>query len=215
MLSENISKVLYPSDNIVEGRELRFKQEYFLASATVHDVLYRFKKKHTDLKLLPDKVAIQLNDTHPSLAIPELMRVLLDLEGLDWDDAWEITVKTFAYTNHTILPEALEKWPVWFFEQILPRHLQIIYEINERFLDEVQSAVPRRHGAAGADVHRRGELGEKDPDGPPGHRRQPFRQRRRGPPYGNPQKTALSAISTRCTRNGSTTRPTASPSAAG
>ncbi|HLO24492.1 MAG TPA: glycogen/starch/alpha-glucan family phosphorylase, partial [Geobacteraceae bacterium] len=142
MVSENISKVLYPSDNIVEGRELRFKQEYFLASATVHDVLYRFKKKHTDLKLLPDKVAIQLNDTHPSLAIPELMRVLLDLEQLDWDEAWEIIVRTFAYTNHTILPEALEQWPVWFFEQILPRHLQIIYEINERFLEDVQKRFP-------------------------------------------------------------------------
>ena len=142
MVSENISKVLYPSDNIVEGRELRFKQEYFLASATVHDVLYRFKKMHTDLKLLPDKVAIQLNDTHPALAIPELMRVLMDLEGLDWVDAWEICVKTFAYTNHTILPEALEQWPVWFFEQILPRHLQIIYEINERFLEEAEKRFP-------------------------------------------------------------------------
>ena len=142
MLSENISKVLYPSDNIVVGRELRFKQEYFLASATVHDVLYRFKKKHTELKLLPDKVAIQLNDTHPSLAIPELMRVLLDLEQLDWDDAWEITRNIFAYTNHTILPEALEQWPVWFFQQILPRHLQIIYEINERFLADVRRRFP-------------------------------------------------------------------------
>jgi starch phosphorylase len=148
MLSENISKVLYPSDNIVEGRELRFKQEYFLASATVHDVLYRFKKMHTDLARLPDKVAIQLNDTHPTLAIPELMRVLLDLEGLDWVDAWDVTVKTFAYTNHTILPEALEIWPVWFFEQILPRHLQIIYEINRRFLDEVKKRFPDDPGRA-------------------------------------------------------------------
>ncbi|HYS44687.1 MAG TPA: glycogen/starch/alpha-glucan family phosphorylase, partial [Geobacteraceae bacterium] len=142
MVSENISKVLYPSDNIVEGRELRFKQEYFLASATIHDVLYRFKKMHTDLKLLPDKVAIQLNDTHPALAIPELMRVLMDLEGLDWVDAWEICIGTFAYTTHTILPEALEQWPVWFFEQILPRHLQIIYEINERFLEEAEKRFP-------------------------------------------------------------------------
>lgn len=142
MVSENISKVLYPSDNIVEGRELRFKQEYFLASATVHDVLYRFKKMHTNLKLLPDKVAIQLNDTHPALAIPEMMRVLLDLERLEWEDAWEISRKIFAYTNHTILPEALEKWPIWFFEHILPRHLQIIFEINERFLDEVRKRFP-------------------------------------------------------------------------
>ncbi|MBJ6751147.1 glycogen/starch/alpha-glucan phosphorylase [Geomonas anaerohicana] len=142
MQSETISKVLYPADNVVEGKELRFKQEYFLASATVHDVIYRFKKKHQDMRLLPDKVAIQLNDTHPTLAIPELMRVLMDVEGVEWEDAWEITKKTFAYTNHTILPEALEQWPVWFFEQILPRHLQIIYEINERFLKEIRERFP-------------------------------------------------------------------------
>ena len=142
MQSETISKVLYPADNMIEGKELRFKQEYFLASATVHDVLYRFKKKHRNIKLLPEKVAIQLNDTHPTLAIPELMRVLIDLEKVEWGDAWEITCKTFAYTNHTILPEALEQWPVWFFEQILPRHLQIIYEINERFIEDIKVKFP-------------------------------------------------------------------------
>ncbi len=142
MLSENISKVLYPADDIPEGKELRLKQEYFLACATVQDVIYRFRKKHKDLRLLPDKVAIQLNDTHPALAIPELMRVLMDEEGLEWDDAWQVTVKTFAYTNHTILPEALEQWPVWFFEHILPRHLLIIYEINNRFIAEVQRRFP-------------------------------------------------------------------------
>ncbi len=142
MQSETISKVLYPADNVIEGKELRFKQEYFLASATVHDVIYRFKKKHSDMKKLPDKVAIQLNDTHPTLAIPELMRVLIDLHNVEWEDAWEITRKTFAYTNHTILPEALEQWPVWFFEQILPRHLQIIYEINENFLKEIRERFP-------------------------------------------------------------------------
>jgi glycogen phosphorylase len=142
MLTENISKVLYPADNVQEGKELRFKQEYFLASSTINDVLYRFRKMHTELCKLPEKVAIQLNDTHPTLAIPELMRVLLDKHQLDWDQAWEITTKTFAYTNHTILPEALEKWPVWFFEQILPRHLMIIYEINERFLKQVQAKFP-------------------------------------------------------------------------
>jgi starch phosphorylase len=146
MLSENISKVLYPADNVIEGKELRFKQEYFLASATVHDVIYRFKKMHTDLNLLPEKVAIQLNDTHPALAIPELMRVLIDLEGLEWEAAWKITTHTFAYTNHTILPEALEKWPIWFFEQILPRHLLIIYEINNRFLEEVRQKFPGDNG---------------------------------------------------------------------
>jgi starch phosphorylase len=142
MLSENISKVLYPADDILEGKELRLKQEYFLASATIYDVLYRFRKMHTDLRLLPDKVAIQLNDTHPSLAIPELMRVLIDHERMGWDDAWQTTVRTFAYTNHTILPEALEKWPVWFFERILPRHLEIIFEINNRFLAEVRKHFP-------------------------------------------------------------------------
>jgi glycogen phosphorylase len=142
MQSETISKVLYPADNVIEGKELRFKQEYFLASATVHDVLYRFRKMHKDFRLLPEKVAIQLNDTHPTLAIPELMRVLIDIERVEWDDAWEITRKTFAYTNHTILPEALELWPVWFFEQILPRHLQIIYEINEYFLKEIKAKFP-------------------------------------------------------------------------
>ena len=142
MQSETISKVLYPADNVIEGKELRFKQEYFLASATVHDVIYRFKKKHTDMKKLPEKVAIQLNDTHPTLAIPELMRVLIDLHNMEWEDAWDITRKTFAYTNHTILPEALEQWPVWFFEQILPRHLQIVYEINEHFLKEIRERFP-------------------------------------------------------------------------
>lgn len=142
MLSENISKVLYPADHIPEGKELRFKQEYFLASATIQDVIYRFRKNHSDLRLIPDKVAIQLNDTHPSLAIPEMMRLLMDWERLDWDTAWDITTRTFAYTNHTILPEALEKWPVWFLEQILPRHLQIIYEINDRFLAQVRLRFP-------------------------------------------------------------------------
>ncbi len=142
MLTENISKVLYPADNVPEGKELRFKQEYFLACATVYDVLYRFRKQHDDLKILPEKAAIQLNDTHPALCIPEMMRVLMDHHRLQWDTAWDITTRTFAYTNHTILPEALEKWPVWFFEHILPRHIQIIYEINNRFLAEVRSRFP-------------------------------------------------------------------------
>lgn len=142
MTSENISKVLYPADNVQEGKELRLKQEYFLASATINDVIYRYRKTHSDLRQLPEKVAVQLNDTHPALCIPEMMRVLLDVEDYTWEEAWEITRKTFAYTNHTILPEALEKWPVWFFEHILPRHLIIIYEINERFLEEVRKRFP-------------------------------------------------------------------------
>jgi starch phosphorylase len=142
MLTENISKVLYPPDKVIEGRELRLKQEYFLASATVQDILYRFKKKYSDPRLLPDKVAIQLNDTHPSLAIPELMRLLTCHERLDWDTAWDISVRTFAYTNHTILPEALETWPVWMIGKVLPLHLEIIFRINEQFLNEVKRRFP-------------------------------------------------------------------------
>ncbi|NVN89353.1 MAG: glycogen/starch/alpha-glucan phosphorylase [Desulfuromonadales bacterium] len=142
MRTENISKVLYPADHVAEGKELRLRQEYFLSSATVQDIFYRFLKKHSDLSLLPEKVAIQLNDTHPTLAIPELMRILLDEKRMDWDSAWKMSVETFAYTNHTILPEALETWPVHLLEQILPRHLMIIYEINDHFLKNVATRFP-------------------------------------------------------------------------
>ncbi|ACD96222.1 glycogen/starch/alpha-glucan phosphorylase [Trichlorobacter lovleyi] len=142
MKTENISKVLYPADHMLEGKELRLRQEYFLASATVQDILYRFAKKHDNLTELPDQVAIQLNDTHPVLAIPELMRILIDERKLTWEAAWEITTKTFAYTNHTILQEALEKWPVPMVSRLLPRHLLIIFEINRRFLEEVASRFP-------------------------------------------------------------------------
>ncbi|MCI0526160.1 MAG: glycogen/starch/alpha-glucan phosphorylase, partial [Nitrospira sp.] len=140
--SENISKVLYPSDSTVVGRELRLKQQYFFVSASLQDILHRFLQHHDSLDRLPEKVAIQLNDTHPSIAIPELMRILIDLHHLDWDRAWSITLRTFAYTNHTLLPEALETWPVSLFEVMLPRHLQIIYEINQRFLKEVTRRYP-------------------------------------------------------------------------
>jgi glycogen phosphorylase len=142
MRTENISKVLYPADHMAEGKELRLRQEYFLSSATVQDIFYRFEKKHRDMSLLPQKVAIQLNDTHPTLAIPELMRILLDDKHLGWDDAWKIALHTFAYTNHTILPEALEKWPVTIMERILPRHLQIIYRINELFIQQIIARFP-------------------------------------------------------------------------
>ncbi|MDK9717250.1 MAG: glycogen/starch/alpha-glucan phosphorylase [Trichlorobacter sp.] len=142
MKTENISKVLYPADHMLEGKELRLRQEYFLASATVQDILYRFNKKHDNLNELPDQVAIQLNDTHPVLAIPELMRILIDERKLTWEAAWEITTKTFAYTNHTILQEALEKWPVPMLGRLLSRHLLIIFEINRRFLEEVQNRFP-------------------------------------------------------------------------
>ena len=140
--SENLSKVLYPDDTTEMGRELRLKQQYFFVSASLQDVLYRFAKSGTPLDGLPDKVAIQLNDTHPSISVAELMRILMDLHHLDWAQAWDITTRTFAYTNHTLMPEALETWPVPLFERVLPRHLQIIYEINQRFLKDVMHHYP-------------------------------------------------------------------------
>jgi starch phosphorylase len=135
--SENISRVLYPSDSAIAGKELRLVQEYFLVACAIGDIMRRFLQQHDDLELLPVKAAIQMNDTHPSLAVAELMRVLLDLHKLPWAKAWEITQKTLAYTNHTLLPEALEKWSVPLMEKVLPRHMQIIYSINERFLRQI------------------------------------------------------------------------------
>ncbi|BBI99435.1 alpha-1,4 glucan phosphorylase [Ferrigenium kumadai] len=140
--SENLSKVLYPDDTTAMGRELRLKQQYFFVCASLQDVLRRYEKFHDDFDALPDKVAIQLNDTHPSIAIAELMRILVDVRHLEWDKAWNLTTRTFAYTNHTLMPEALESWPVAMFENILPRHLQIIYEINQRFLQDVMHRYP-------------------------------------------------------------------------
>lgn len=142
IVSENISRVLYPSDNVYHGLELRLKQEYFFTSASIQDIIRRFKMHNEDFLAFPDKVAIQLNDTHPAIAIVELMRILIDGEKMDWDKAWDITVRTFAYTNHTIMPEALESWPVPLFKKLLPRHLELIYEINTRFLREVADRYP-------------------------------------------------------------------------
>jgi len=135
--SESISKVLYPNDSTDAGKLLRLQQQYFFVAASIADIIRRYKTRHTSFDELPQRIAIQLNDTHPSIAVAELMRVLVDLENLDWDRAWELSQKTLAYTNHTLLPEALEKWPVRMFEKLLPRHLQIIYEINRRFLKTV------------------------------------------------------------------------------
>lgn len=140
--SENLSKVLYPDDTTQMGRELRLKQEYFFVSASLQDILKNFLKDHKKFEEFPNEVAIQLNDTHPCIAIPELMRILVDENNLLWDQAFDITVKTFSYTNHTLLPEALETWPVKLFERLLPRHLQIIYEINFRFLRQVSQQFP-------------------------------------------------------------------------
>jgi starch phosphorylase len=142
VLSENISKVLYPSDEQAAGRELRLKQQYFFVAATIDDILRRFRKQSRDFRALPDFVAIQLNDTHPTIAVAELMRILVDQEELEWDSAWEICTKIFSYTNHTVLPEALETWPVDLFGHILPRHLEVIYEINHRFLATVREQYP-------------------------------------------------------------------------
>jgi starch phosphorylase len=136
--SETISKVLYPNDSYVEGKFLRLKQQYFFVSATLQDIIRKYKINHESLDKFAEKNAIQLNDTHPVIAIPELMRILIDDEGLSWEKAWNITSKTFAYTNHTVVPEALEEWSLQLFEELLPRHIQIVYEINRRFIEEVK-----------------------------------------------------------------------------
>src|SRR5271163_1262420 len=144
--AESLTRVLYPDDSTAQGKALRFVQEYFLVACSLGDLLRRFRRENSDWNALPEKVAIQLNDTHPTLAVPELMRVLMDDEHLGWDQAWNITNKTLAYTNHTLLPEALEKWPVAWFEKIIPRHLEIIYEINRRLLDAVLTRFPGDEG---------------------------------------------------------------------
>jgi starch phosphorylase len=144
--AESLTRVLYPDDSTTQGQGLRFMQEYFLVACSMADLIRRFQRHNTDWEKLPEKVAIQLNDTHPSMSVAELMRILLDDVHMGWDQAWDLTKKTLAYTNHTLLPEALEKWPVAWFEVLLPRHLQIIYEINRRLLDEVRLRFPGDEG---------------------------------------------------------------------
>ena len=141
-LARNLVEVLYPNDNHIQGKELRLKQQYFFVSASVQRAVARYKKYHTDLHKLPEKVAIQLNDTHPTVAVAELMRILLDEENMEWDEAWAITSKTCAYTNHTIMSEALEKWPIEIFSRLLPRIYQIIEEINRRFILDIEKKFP-------------------------------------------------------------------------
>ncbi len=155
--TENISKVLYPNDTTSMGKELRLKQQYFFVCASLQDVLARYSRHHKNLDELPSRVAIQLNDTHPSIAIAELMRVLLDLNHMPWKQAWDITVNVFSYTNHTLMPEALETWPVPMFEKILPRHMQIIFEINQLFLNQVM-----HHFPGDTDILRRMSIIEED-----------------------------------------------------
>jgi starch phosphorylase len=144
--AETITRVLYPDDSTIAGQGLRFIQEYFLVACSLADIVRRFKRYNTNWDALPEKIAVQLNDTHPSMAVAELMRILLDDAKLGWDAAWELTRKSLGYTNHTLLPEALEKWPVAWFEVLLPRHLEIIYEINRRFLDDVRLRFPGDEG---------------------------------------------------------------------
>lgn len=141
--TEDLCRVLYPRDDVHGGRELRFKQEYFLVSASIQDVLRRYKRRHLDFDQFNSQVAVQINDTHPAMGIPELMRLLIDEEGVEWDRAWEMCVGVFGFTNHTLMPEALERWPVALVERLLPRHLQIIYEINERHLSVIRGALVR------------------------------------------------------------------------
>ncbi|HEY3395295.1 MAG TPA: glycogen/starch/alpha-glucan phosphorylase [Lacipirellulaceae bacterium] len=142
VLAETVTRVLYPDDSTRAGQALRFVQQYFLVCCSLADIVARFRRTNDDWRLLPEKVAIQLNDTHPSLAVAELMRIFLDQATLGWDEAWDLTVRTLAYTNHTLLPEALEKWPIRFFELVCPRLLEIIYEINRRFLAHVEERHP-------------------------------------------------------------------------
>lgn len=163
--SETLSKVLYPSDLTDRGKELRFKQEYFFVAASIQDILARFRKSHSDWDKLPEKVAVQLNDTHPAMVVAELMRVLVDEYQIDWHRAWALTRATCAYTNHTLLPEALETWPVDLFSRVLPRHLEIIFQLNHEFLQDVRHRHPgdndllRRVSVIGEDGDRRVRMG--------------------------------------------------------
>ena len=145
-LARNLVEVLYPNDNHVKGKELRLKQQYFFVSASIQRAIERFKKHHRDIKKLPEKVIFQMNDTHPTVAVAELMRILMDEEGLSWDEAWEVTTKSVAYTNHTIMAEALEKWPIEIFQRLLPRIYQIVDEINRRFVLEIRNKFPGNEG---------------------------------------------------------------------
>jgi starch phosphorylase len=159
LAAETVTRVLYPDDSTSEGKGLRFLQQYFLVACTLADAIRRFRASGNEWSALPDKVAMQLNDTHPTLAVPELMRILLDDAGLGWDEAWQLTQRTLAYTNHTLLPEALEKWPLPWFQTLVPRLLEIIYEINRRFLDGVRARYP----GDGARVERVSLIEEGEP----------------------------------------------------
>jgi starch phosphorylase len=185
--AENLSQVLYPNDTLYMGKELRLKQQYFFVACSLADIVRRFKRQNLSWSHFPEFAAIQLNDTHPSLSIPEMMRILIDLEGLGWDEAWDITLNVMGYTNHTLMPEALEKWPLPMIQSILPRHMQIIFEINHRFLQQAVSFFPLQPQM----LSKVSIVEETNPkqceDGQPIDHRQPFDQRRRGAPFGAAQ----------------------------
>ena len=176
--AESLTRVLYPDDSTSMGQGLRFVQEYFLVACSLADLVRRFRRSNADWSTLPEKVAIQLNDTHPTMAVPELMRILLDEAHLGWDQAWDLTQRTLAYTNHTLLPEALEKWPVAWFEMLLPRHLEIIYRDQPPPARFRPGSLPRRRGPRGAREPDRGRPEQARPHGQPGHRRLAQHQRR-------------------------------------
>ena len=208
--AESFTRVLYPDDSTEAGRTLRFLQEYFMVSCSLQDILSRYQKGDGgSWSSLPDQVAIQLNDTHPALAVAELMRILLDEAHLGWDEAWDLTVRTLAYTNHTLLPEALEKWPVELFELLVPA------AARDHLRD--QSPLPRRRRAALSGRRRspaahepdRGAAGAQGAHGAPRRRRHAQHQRRRRDPFGAAAHARACRILPRCSRNGSTTRPTA------
>ncbi len=181
--AESLTRVLYPDDHTVQGRELRLMQEYFLVACSLGDIVRRFRESNSDWRTLPDKAAIQMNDTHPTLAVPELMRILLDEAHLGWDEAWDITRRTLAYTNHTLLPEALERWPVDWMQLLIPRHLEIIYEINRRLLDDIRARFPGDDGRVAPDEPGRGGGDEAHPHGESGDRRLPQHQWRGRDPF--------------------------------
>ena len=177
--AENITKVLYPEDSTPQGKELRLQQQYFFVACSLRDFIEQMLEEDFDLHHLPERIVFQLNDTHPVIAVPELMRILVDEKKFEWDEAWDVTSKCFAYTCHTLLPEALETWSVELMGRLLPRHLEIIYRINDEFLEEVREAYPddelrARRMSIVADYPE--PLGA---DGLPGHRRRHQGQRRR------------------------------------
>ena len=178
LTAESLTRVLYPDDSTSQGQGLRFVQEYFLVACSLADLVRRFRAGNSDWNTMPEKVAIQLNDTHPTMAVPELMRILLDEAHLGWDEAWSITGRTLAYTNHTLLPEALEKWPVAWFEMLLPRHLEIIYRDQPPASRWGPSPFSRRRRPHPAREPDRGRAEQARPHGEPGHRRLPQHERR-------------------------------------